>query len=73
VVGFYDAPFREVFFNRSSHFGLYESVLSVLSGNWRPSLRTRASLCLFFALVAVQRFIPLVAHSSSDQPPGARP
>jgi FADH2-dependent halogenase len=72
VVGFYDAPFRAIFFNRSSHFGLYQSVLSALSGNWRPSLKTRASLALFFALVTLQRFIPLVARPLSDQPPGAR-
>ena len=42
AVGFYDAPFRALFFNRSARFGLYQAVLSVLGGNWRPSLKTRA-------------------------------
>ena len=38
AVGFYDPAFRDLFFNRSSRFGIYEAVLSVLGGNWRPSL-----------------------------------
>ena len=39
ATGFYDPAFRDLFFNRSSRFGIYEAVLSVLGGNWRPSLR----------------------------------
>jgi hypothetical protein len=53
--GFYDPAFRDLFFSRSSRFGIYEAVLSVLGGNWRPSLSTRIRLEAFFALVAVQR------------------
>ncbi len=53
--GFYDPAFRDLFFNRSSRFGIYEAVLSVLGGNWRPSLATRLRLEAFFALVALQR------------------
>ena len=59
ATGFYDPAFRALFFSRSSRFGLYESVLSVLAGNWRPSLATRIRLKVFFALVALQRLIPL--------------
>jgi FADH2-dependent halogenase len=59
AVGFYDPAFRDLFLSPSSRFGLFEAVLSVLAGNWRPSLATRSRLWLFFVLVAVQRAIPL--------------
>jgi FADH2-dependent halogenase len=59
AVGFYDRPFRDLFFSRSSRFGIYESVLSVLGGNWRPSWKTRLRLRAFFALVALQRIFPI--------------
>jgi hypothetical protein len=59
ATGFYDPSFRDLFFSRSSRFGVYEAVLSVLGGNWRPSLRTRMRLRLFFILVALQRLVPL--------------
>ena len=55
ATGFYDPAFRDLFFNRSSRFGIYEAVLSVSGGNWRPSMTTRIRLEAFFALVAVQR------------------
>jgi flavin-dependent dehydrogenase len=63
AVGFYDPAFRDLFFNRSSRFGVYEAVLSVLGGNWRPSWGVRLRLRLFFLLVALQRIIPLVPRS----------
>jgi len=56
ATGFYDPAFRDLFFSRSSRFGIYEAVLSVLGGNWRPSFGTRVRLEAFFALVALQRF-----------------
>jgi FADH2-dependent halogenase len=62
AVGFYDPAFRALWFAPSSRFGIYEAVLSVLSGNWRPSLPTRLRIRLFFLLVAVQRFLPIVAR-----------
>jgi flavin-dependent dehydrogenase len=73
VVGFYDAPFRDVFFNRKPYFGIYAAVLSVLSGNWRPSLKTRAALRLFFALVALQRLVLVVSRRSPVEAPVGRP
>ena len=59
AVGFYDPGFRELFFSRSSRFGIYEAVLSVLAGNSSPSWRIRLRLQLFLALVALQKFVPL--------------
>jgi hypothetical protein len=59
AVGFYDPAFRDLFLSPTSKFGLFEAVLSVLAGNWRPSFAIRSRLWLFFALVAVQRAVPL--------------
>jgi flavin-dependent dehydrogenase len=71
AVGFYDPAFRDLFFTRSSRFGIYEAVLSVLAGNWRPSLGTRLRLGLFFTLVALQRMFPIAARSHSAAWSGA--
>jgi hypothetical protein len=63
AVGFYDPAFRDMWLTPQSRFGIYEAVLSVLAGNWRPSLATRLRLRLFFALVALQRIVPIVART----------
>ena len=68
AVGFYNPAFRDLFFSPSSRFGIYEAVLSVLSGNWRPSWKTRLRLQAFFFLVALQRFIPLAPHQQEPVP-----
>jgi len=65
AIGFYDPAFRDLFFTRSSRFGIYEAVLSVLAGNWKPTLGTRLRLALFFGLVALQRVLPIAARSHS--------
>lgn len=64
AVGFYDPAFRDLWFTRSSRFGLFPAVLSVLAGNWRPSLATRLRIRLFFALVVLQRFLPLAPRTA---------
>lgn len=64
AIGFYNARFRDLFFANSGRFGIYESVLSVLAGNWRPSLRTRFGIRMFFLLVALQRFLPIAQPHS---------
>jgi len=55
AIGFYDPAFRELWFARNKRFGIYGAIVSVLAGNWRPSLLTRAKIGLFFALVAAKR------------------
>jgi FADH2-dependent halogenase len=55
VVGFYDPYFRRLLFRRSRRLGIYEAVLSALSGNWRPSLATRLRIQIFFAIVEMNR------------------
>jgi flavin-dependent dehydrogenase len=64
AVGFYDPAFRDLFFSPSSRFGLYEAVLSVLAGNWRPSVATRLKLAVFFLLVRIQRVCPLAPREA---------
>ncbi|HZR82035.1 MAG TPA: FAD-dependent oxidoreductase [Candidatus Binatia bacterium] len=55
ATGFYDPAFREVFFRKDASPAIRAAVVSVLAGNWRPSLATRIRIALFFAAVAVQR------------------
>jgi FADH2-dependent halogenase len=59
AVGFYDPNFRDLWFRRTKRWGLYEAVLSVLAGNWRPSRAVRLRIRLFFLLVALQRHLPI--------------
>jgi len=59
ATGFYQQPFRDIFFRSDTPLGIREAVISVLAGNWRPSLSIRLRLWAFFAVVAIQRFVPL--------------
>jgi 2-polyprenyl-6-methoxyphenol hydroxylase-like FAD-dependent oxidoreductase len=69
AVGFYDPPFRDIFFQKDRSLGISRAVVSVLAGNWRPSLGTRLRLAAFFGLVAVQRRIA-IAPRLDDLAPG---
>ena len=73
AVGFYDPAFRDLWLTPRSRFGIYQAVLSVLAGNWRPSLSTRFKLWLFFALVALQRIIPIAPRAARADALGAGP
>jgi flavin-dependent dehydrogenase len=60
AVGFYDPAFRELWFSRPSRppfTSISDAVVSVLAGNWRPSVTTRALVEVFFAIVAVKRLL----------------
>ena len=59
AVGFYNPNFRDLWFRRTNRWGIYRAVLSVLAGNWRPSLAVRLRIRLFFTLVALQRVLPI--------------
>jgi FADH2-dependent halogenase len=63
AIGFYDPAFRDLWFTPSSRFGIYGAVVSVLAGNWRPSVLTRAKIGLFFTLVAMQRLVRKVRRA----------
>jgi flavin-dependent dehydrogenase len=64
--GFYDPAFRDLFFSHTRRWGIYEAVLSVMAGNWKPSLLTRVRLQAFFVLVAVQRHIAIAPRVHSE-------
>jgi flavin-dependent dehydrogenase len=55
AVGFYDPAFRDLWFTPRKRLGVYEAIVAVLAGNWRPSLLTRARIRLFFVLVGAKR------------------
>lgn len=59
ATGFYDPAFRDIFFVSDVPLGIREAVLSVMAGNWRPSLATRLRLLAFFAVIAVHRRFPI--------------
>ena len=59
AVGFYKPHFRDLWFQRTKRGGLFEAVLSILAGNWRPSLGLRLRIWFFFTLVALQRVLPI--------------
>ena len=58
------AAFRDLWFTPNKRFGIYGAIVSVLAGNWRPSVLTRVKVALFFfALVAVQRLVRRVRRA----------
>lgn len=72
AIGFYDPAFRDVFFVSDTPLGIREAVLSVMAGNWRPSLLTRLRLIAFFAVIELHRRIP-IAPKVPDLAAGADP
>jgi FADH2-dependent halogenase len=73
VLGFYTPWFRDLFFQPSAPPVLFRAVITVLAGNWRPSLRTRLALGLFFAAVRLQRHVALAPHVSRRDPAAGFP
>ena len=57
AVGFYDPAFRELWYSRPPFTSIFNAVVSVLAGNWRPSVATRVLVEMFFAVVAVKRVL----------------
>jgi flavin-dependent dehydrogenase len=55
VVGFYTPQFRDIFFDPEPPPNMFRAVVTVLSGRWNPTRRTRFLNHLFFALVAIQK------------------
>ncbi len=59
VVGFYTPQFRDLFFSPDPPPILFRAIVTVLAGNWHPSLWSRTMNQIFFAFVALQkRFSP---------------
>ena len=60
VIGFYSPEFRDLFFDPEPPQRMFKAIVTVLSGRWNASLRTRFFNRLFFYLVAIQRRTALV-------------
>ena len=60
VIGFYSPQFRDLFFDPNPPRGVFRAVVTVLSGRWNASLRTRLMNHIFFALVAIQKRFRIV-------------
>lgn len=60
VLGFYTAPFRDLFFNEDPPERMFRALITVFAGYWKPSLKTRIWVALFFLLVRLQRYVHLV-------------
>jgi len=57
ATGFYEPAFRRLWYSRPPLRSIFDAVVSVLAGNWRPSLVTRALIEVFFAVVAAERLL----------------
>jgi flavin-dependent dehydrogenase len=76
VLAFYTAEFRDLFFNERPPTGLFQAVVTVLAGYWRPSTQTRFQVWLFFRLVWAQRlfgFSPRFNALRSSHRPVSKP
>ncbi|MGZ4778122.1 MAG: NAD(P)/FAD-dependent oxidoreductase [Thermoanaerobaculia bacterium] len=60
VVGFYTPEFRDLFFDADPPRHIFKAVVTVLSGRWDASARTRMFNHLFFGFVAIQKRFALV-------------
>lgn len=57
VIGFYTPQFRDLFFSEDPPRALFRAVVTVLSGRWNASWRTRVLNRVFFAIVALQKHV----------------
>jgi flavin-dependent dehydrogenase len=58
VIGFYTPEFRDRFFDPRPPATIFRSVVTVLAGNWSPSLRSRILGEIFFASIRLQKRFP---------------
>jgi flavin-dependent dehydrogenase len=59
VVGFYTPHFRDVFFSPEPPKLIFRSVATMLAGKWNASLWTRFLNQLFFAMISIQKRLPI--------------
>lgn len=59
VTGFYSPEFRDLFFDPEPPKMIFRSVVTILAGRWDADLWTRLLNRVFFAIVAIQRHIPI--------------
>lgn len=62
VFGFYTAEFRDLFFAAQPPPRIFRSLVTVFAGYWRPTLRTRFWIAVFFWMVRLQRWFPFASR-----------
>src|SRR5436309_12123486 len=67
-VGLHDPAFRKLWYSRPPFISIFNAVVSVLAGNWRPSTTTRVLVEVFFAVVAVKRVLRRFGRTRHDSP-----
>jgi flavin-dependent dehydrogenase len=60
VIGFYTPQFRDLFYDPDPPHHMFQAIVTVLSGRWDASLKTRLLNRLFFIVVAVQKRMSIV-------------
>jgi 2-polyprenyl-6-methoxyphenol hydroxylase-like FAD-dependent oxidoreductase len=60
VLGFYTREFRDLFFDDEPPQRMFRALVTIFAGYWRPSIGTRIWVALFFLIVRIQGFVPLV-------------
>ena len=73
VLAFYTRGFRDLFFSPDPPRWMFGSIVTVLAGYWRPSMRARLWLVLFFVSVWLQerlRFAPSYLDAQPKPAPG---
>ncbi len=67
VLGFYTTAFRDLFFGPDPPRRMFQAVITVLAGCWRPSWTTRLWLGLFFLSVRLQARLKFAPSHVDDQ------
>src|SRR6266851_6293563 len=65
VIGFYTPEFRDLFFDDHPPRRMFQALVSIFAGYWRPSLVSRVWVMLFFLLVRLQRWIGFAPAQTS--------
>jgi flavin-dependent dehydrogenase len=73
VLAFYRPEFRDLFFQPGPPHALFRALVTVLAGNWRPRLRTRLLIEIFFLFVRLQRHFRLVERIARRDPAAGFP
>jgi flavin-dependent dehydrogenase len=71
VLAFYTPAFRDLFFAENPPQPMFRALVTVFAGYWRPSLKTRMWVALFFLMVHVQRLVRVMPRSEKPRFPGA--
>jgi FADH2-dependent halogenase len=73
VLAFYTPNFRDLFFQPGGGPQLFDAVVSVVAGRWSPNGWRRGMLRVFFFLVWLQKYVPVVRRVQKRDGPSPSP